>query len=214
MVIPSGAEAAKRAERSRGIPCPSRAIWPQKLVIISFAGRSNLPRGSSTARRAAFARRGAPLPMNPPNRRHPERSEGSFATGAQSKDPVSFTRDVPLQFHGILRLRYARLSTSAPLRMTAIWEVHPTPKITPACYVPRNDPRKNFRMRSIPTTIAVGDESSSNPRIGINASKAAAQQGVRLTSCDAMRLFPFGRPVRGFLADSSPTATVVLALRA
>jgi len=60
---------------------------------------------------------GSPLAMNLPNRGHPERSEGSFATGAQSKDPVSFTMDVPLQFHGILRLRYARLSASAPLPM-------------------------------------------------------------------------------------------------
>src|SRR5438094_10051522 len=42
-----------------------------------------------------------------PNRGHPERSEGSLATGTQSKDPVDFTNDVPLQFHGILRLRAA-----------------------------------------------------------------------------------------------------------
>src|SRR5437660_1025023 len=33
---------------------------------------------------------------------------------------------------GILRLRYARLSATAPLRMTAIWELHPAQKITPA----------------------------------------------------------------------------------
>jgi len=52
-----------------------------------------------------------------PNRGHPERSEGSFATGTESKDPVDFIFDVPLQFHGILRLRYARLSASAPLPM-------------------------------------------------------------------------------------------------
>ena len=41
------------------------------------------------------------LPMNLPNRSHPERSEGSFATGTQSKDPVSFTMDIPRDFHGI-----------------------------------------------------------------------------------------------------------------
>src|SRR6266446_4627320 len=55
--------------------------------------------------------------MNLPNRSHPERSEGSFATGAQSKDPMSITTDVPRQFHGILRLRSARLAASAPLPM-------------------------------------------------------------------------------------------------
>ena len=55
---------------------------------------------------------------------HWQRSEGSFATGAQSKDPVSFTMDVLRQFHGVLRLRYARLSASTPLRMTAILELN------------------------------------------------------------------------------------------
>jgi len=78
--------------------------------------------------------------MNLPNCSHPERSERSSATGAQSKDPVSFTMDVPLHFHGILRLRYVRLSASAPLRMTAIWKVHPAPKITPACHGPWDEP--------------------------------------------------------------------------
>src|SRR5258706_9498391 len=59
--------------------------------------------------------------MNLPNRCHPERSEGSFATEAQAKDPVSIKIDVRRQFHGILRLRYARLSASAPLRMTHLF---------------------------------------------------------------------------------------------
>jgi len=45
--------------------------------------------------------------MNLPNRGHPERSEGSLATGTQSKDPVDFTNDAPPQFDGILRLRAA-----------------------------------------------------------------------------------------------------------
>jgi len=75
-------------------------------------------RDSSTPCRPAFARGGTALPTNHlPNRGHPERSEGSFATGAQSKDPVSFTMDVPRHFHEILRLRYARVSASAPLPM-------------------------------------------------------------------------------------------------
>src|SRR5437868_1408810 len=57
---------------------------------------------------SAFAHGDTSLPMNlPANRSHPERSAGSVATGTQSKDPVSFTMDVPVQFHGILRLRAA-----------------------------------------------------------------------------------------------------------
>src|SRR5437870_3157433 len=82
--------------------------------------------------------------MNLPNLSPPERREGSFATGAESKDPVSFTIGVPRQFHGILRLRYAHLSAAAPLRMTAISEVRLAPKITLACCVPQNDWQRRF----------------------------------------------------------------------
>ncbi len=45
------------------------------------------------------------------------------AKGAESKDPVGFTSDILREFHGILRLRYARVSTSAPLRMTRLFFV-------------------------------------------------------------------------------------------
>src|SRR5207244_3775255 len=41
------------------------------------------------------------------DRSHPERREGSVATGTQSKDPVGVTMNVPVQSHGILRRRAA-----------------------------------------------------------------------------------------------------------
>jgi len=65
---------------------------PQRIVNLEFPLRSLRPLHEA---------------MNLPNHSHPERSEGSFATEAESKDPVSFTIDVSSQFHGILRLRAA-----------------------------------------------------------------------------------------------------------
>ena len=75
------AKAGRNAvEESRGMPCGHsfRGDGILRLRVV-----------------ATFAHGDTPLAMNPlPNRGHPERSEGSLATGTESKDPVSFTIDV------------------------------------------------------------------------------------------------------------------------
>src|SRR5882724_6855281 len=87
------------------------------------------------------------LPTNVlPNYGHPERSEGSFATGTNSKDPVDFTIDVPLQFQGILRPR------GAPLPMNPLLIAVMLSGVPSRAKVGRNgvEASRRFEMRICP----------------------------------------------------------------
>src|SRR6185436_8086816 len=80
--------------------------------------------------------------------------------------------------------------------------------------LPKNKPR--IGRGASATIIAVGDESSRNPRITVIGGKPHSGDTRRLAPfvVTPLRGFPYCHPIRGFLADSSPAATVVLALRA
>ena len=121
----------------------------------------------SVNRKTGAKRPGTPPPASPILRKcrnngwgcaikrgHPERSSVRAKAGRNAVEgPRGMTGDVTGDSTGSLpprlrplgcladsaRLRCARLSASAPLRMTRVWKVHPAPKITPSGSVPQND---------------------------------------------------------------------------